>query len=76
MVITDSIDKKPRDLSVLILIIGFVLIIIWFLLFYLVPGTFIILLYIGIGIVLGALLFLTRIQFILWATRKVEKIHK
>jgi len=75
MEIFNIMDKKLRNISILVLLIGIILLIIWLIIFFLTPKTYLVLLYIGIGIFLGGILILTRIQFVIWTKETHQKSH-
>ncbi len=63
-------DKRLRNISILILFIGIILLVIWLVIFIFTPEDYLVLLYIGIGIFLAGILILTRIQFVIWTKDK------
>ena len=69
-----TLDTKVRNISLIIICIAIFLLIIW-VIFYLSSSKIEIqyLLYIGIALFLGGILVLTRIQFVLWAEKRVHK---
>jgi len=64
-----------RNISILVLIIGIILLVIWLIIFIFTPGDYLVILYIGIGIVLAGILILTRIQFVIWTKETHQKSH-
>jgi Na+-driven multidrug efflux pump len=75
MEIFNIMDKKVRNISILVLIIGIILLIIWLIIFIFTPGDYLVILYIGIGIFLAGILILTRIQFVIWTKETHQKSH-
>jgi hypothetical protein len=69
-----KLDTKARNISLIIICIAIVILIIW-MVFYLSSSKSEIqyLLYIGIALFLAGILVLTRIQFVLWAEKRVHK---
>lgn len=70
MEIINIMDKRLRNISILILFIGIILLVIWLVIFIFTPEDYLVLLYIGIGIFLAGILILTRIQFVIWTKDK------
>jgi hypothetical protein len=70
MEVFNILDRKVRNIAIIILIIAVILLIVWFIFFMYLPGDFLILLHIGIALLLGGILIITRIQFVLWAKKR------
>jgi amino acid transporter len=73
----DRVNRKFRNIAFVIIIIAIILLIIWLILFELIgEKEFQVLLAIVIGLFLAGLLFLTRIQYVIWTSKKFSnKIH-
>lgn len=62
---------KLRNISLSIVVLAILILVLWIILYYTLPQeNLIFLVYIGIGLFLAGLLFLTRIQFMLWLQKK------
>lgn len=73
MELPDKIDKNVRNLSLILILIGVILIVIWLIIYLLIPHQEnALLMSLGIGILLGGLLVLTRVQYIIWLKKKVS----
>lgn len=71
------IDTTARNIGVVIIAIGVILLIIWLCFFWIFPKVnFLILLFLGIGLFLGGLMFVTRIQFAIWLEQRVFRKKK
>jgi len=70
----DELDKKVRNIALIIMMIGIGLMVLW-LIYWIIFSSikFQIVLYLGIGLFLGGLLFLSRIQFVMWAKKKEKR---
>ncbi len=67
----DRVNRKIRNISVLIILIAVIILIIWLILFRLIgEKEFQFLLAIGIGLFLAGLLLLTRIQYVIWINKR------
>jgi len=63
----DKLDKKIRNISLLVIIIAIVLLIIWIVSFLFSTGKASpLLMSLGIALLLGGILLLTRIQYVIW----------
>jgi len=68
----DELDKKIRNISLLVIIIAVVLLIIWIVsLLYSPEKTSPLLMSLGIALLLGGILLFTRIQYVIWM-KKLE----
>lgn len=77
MELPDKIDKNVRNLSLILILIGVILIVIWLIIYLLIPHQEnALLMSLGIGILLGGLLVLTRVQYIIWLKKKVSSDRK
>jgi hypothetical protein len=73
MELSGKIDKNVRNLSLLLILIGVILLLIWLIIYILTPHQEnALLMALGIGILLGGLLVLTRVQYIIWLKKKVS----
>lgn len=69
----DRVNRKIRNISVLIILIAVIILIIWLILFRLIgEKEFQFLLAIGIGLFLAGLLLLTRIQYVIWINKRAS----
>lgn len=70
----DKIDKRIRNVSLMILIIGFSLMIIWMIFDVYTPNKKLhFILIIGIALFLAGTLAFTRIQFVLWLQKRITR---
>ncbi len=67
------IDKKFRNFGLGLILIAILILIVWRV-FYLEDNekNFKLLLYLGIGLLLGGILIVTRIQFVIWAEKRYQ----
>lgn len=67
----DKIDKKFRNLALLIIIVAVLLLVIWFVILFINPNiTSPLLMSVAIALLLAGILLLTRIQYIIWMKKK------
>jgi len=71
MEIFNILDRKVRNIAIIILTIAVILMVIWFIFFTFLPVDFLVLLHIRITVLLRGILIFTRIQFVLWVKREV-----
>ncbi|MHA1687821.1 MAG: hypothetical protein ACTSUN_00535 [Promethearchaeota archaeon] len=70
----DELDKKVRNMALSIIMIGIGLMMLWLIYWVIFSSIKLqIILYLGIGLFLGGLLFLSRIQFVMWAKKKEKE---
>ncbi|MFW9937559.1 MAG: hypothetical protein ACFFD5_07910 [Candidatus Thorarchaeota archaeon] len=70
----DKIHKRIRNISLVIVIIGFLLMIIWMIIYLCKPNKELyFVLIIGIVLFLAGTLAFTRIQFVLWLQRRISR---
>ncbi|TFG28794.1 MAG: hypothetical protein EU532_04405 [Promethearchaeota archaeon] len=69
-----KLDTKVRNMSLILILIAVLILIIWTILYLNSPKRELqYLLYLGIALFLGGILVFTRIQFVLWAEKRVQK---
>ncbi|MDX1798903.1 MAG: hypothetical protein R3255_09675 [Candidatus Lokiarchaeia archaeon] len=67
----DKIDKYYRNLALIIVGIGILLLIIWLVIFFNIPHTTMpLLMSIAIALLIAGILLFTRIQYIIWMKKK------
>jgi hypothetical protein len=67
----DKLDKKIRNISLLVIIIAIVLLIIWIVsLLYSPEKASPLLMSLGIALLLGGILLFTRIQYVIWMKKR------
>jgi len=67
----DKLDKKVRNIGLLLIIIAFILLIIWTISYLNSPNNASpLLMSIGIALLLGGILLVTRIQYIIWMKKR------
>jgi len=70
----DKIHKRIRNISLMIVIIGFSLMIIWMVIYLYKPNKELyFILIIGIVLFLAGMLAFTRIQFVIWLQKRIPK---
>jgi len=73
MVNVDNIDKNFRNLGLVLVLIAIVILTFWMVNYLTFPNkTNIIWAYIGIALLLGGILLVTRIQFIIWMEKRAR----
>jgi len=73
MVNVDNIDRNFRNLGLVLLLIAIVILAFWMVNYLTFPNkTNIIWAYIGIALLLGGILLVTRIQFIIWMEKRAR----
>jgi hypothetical protein len=64
-------DKKMRNIGLFLILLSIIFLILWFIMYYSFRDQNInLLLYIGIALLLGGLLIVTRLQFAIWLLEK------
>ena len=67
----DELDKKIRNISLLVIIVAIVLLIIWIISLLYSPDTASpLLMSLGIALLLGGILLFTRIQYVIWMKKR------
>jgi len=67
----DKIDKKFRNLALMTIIIGLLLLIIWMVILFVNPNsTTPLLMSVAIALLLAGILLLTRIQYVIWMKKR------
>ncbi|MHA1468692.1 MAG: hypothetical protein ACTSP6_11540 [Promethearchaeota archaeon] len=73
MVNVDNIDRNFRNLGLVLLLIAIVILTFWMVYYLTLPNkTNIIWAYIGIALLLGGILLVTRIQFVIWMEKRAR----
>jgi hypothetical protein len=64
-------DKKMRNIGLFLILLSIIFLILWFIMYYsFIDQNINLLLYIGIALLLGGLLIVTRLQFAIWLLEK------
>ena len=76
MVNVDNIDRNFRNLGLVLLLIAIVILTFWMVYYLTLPNkTKIIWAYIGIALLLGGILLVTRIQFVIWMEKRARGLR-
>ena len=68
---SDKLDKKIRNVSLLLILIAFIVLVLWIIIYTNSPeNTSPLLMSIGIALLLGGILLCTRVQYIIWMKKR------
>jgi len=76
MVNVNNIDRNFRNLGLVLILIAVLILIFWMINYYLYPDSSNLTLgYVGVALLLGGILLVTRIQFIIWMEKRAHEIE-
>ncbi len=72
----NNIDRNFRNLGLVLILIAVLILIFWMINYYLYPDNSNLTLgYVGVALLLGGILLVTRIQFIIWMEKRAHEIE-